>query len=162
MAWFRSVSAANRSLWGQDFQKRVTSTDPGTSGYLANWWDYHASAIDSKPIPLVINDGYQAACDAMMALRAVDARAPLHRRARQVRAQSGRPCPRDVSALRAHRGKNCRVVSVRPRPTDRAVRPGARAPSAARLYDGADAQFFGTYFYGVSPVEVLEDLEAAH
>lgn len=47
-----SVSAANRTLWGQKYQGRVSTTDPGTAGYLANWWDYHKSAIDSAPMGL--------------------------------------------------------------------------------------------------------------
>jgi hypothetical protein len=48
-----SVSAASRSLWSQQFQLRVSTTDPATLTYLANFWDYHKSAIDSAPQELV-------------------------------------------------------------------------------------------------------------
>lgn len=45
-----SVSAANKSLYGQPHQLRVVTTDPAGDAYLANWWLYHKSAIDSAPL----------------------------------------------------------------------------------------------------------------
>lgn len=66
-----AVTAANRALWGQAFQTRASTTDPATATYLANWWDYHKSAIDSQPIPTA-NVGtaatVQAVIDAITAL----------------------------------------------------------------------------------------------
>jgi hypothetical protein len=46
----RHGHAADRAIWGRPYQVRVTTTDPGGTDYLANWWDYHKSAIDSAPI----------------------------------------------------------------------------------------------------------------
>lgn len=66
-----SVSANDRSLWGQPYQLRVSTTDPGGTTYVANWWDYHKSATDSKPIELSVdNAGFpvshiQDQCDAI-------------------------------------------------------------------------------------------------
>jgi hypothetical protein len=45
-----AVSATERARYSQQFQTRVSTTDPGTTGYLANWWDYHPAAIDSDPV----------------------------------------------------------------------------------------------------------------
>lgn len=70
-----SVTAANRSLWSQPFQYRRGTTDPGTSGYLANWWDYHKSASDSKPLGASITTPsggdvtfYQTVCNTITSL----------------------------------------------------------------------------------------------
>lgn len=63
-----SVSAAGRSKWAQPFQTRVSTTDPGGTTYAANWWDYHRTAIDSRPIPTVLDTGAQVACDAITEL----------------------------------------------------------------------------------------------
>lgn len=45
-----SVSAANKSLYGQQHQLRAVTTDPAGDGYVGNWWLYHKSAIDSAPL----------------------------------------------------------------------------------------------------------------
>lgn len=66
-----SVSQSNRAIWGLKFQKRTTSTDPGGTTYVANWWDYDRSAIDSKPIELNCVSGTgagQIIADGLMAL----------------------------------------------------------------------------------------------
>lgn len=66
-----AVTAANRSLWGQQFQTRVSTTDPAGATYLPNWWDYHKSAIDSKPMAAEIRGAgglAQFVCDQITAL----------------------------------------------------------------------------------------------
>lgn len=57
------LRAEDRSKYSQSHQIRVSTTDPGGLTYPENWWDYHASAIDSKPLDLEIDNGYQNACD---------------------------------------------------------------------------------------------------
>lgn len=45
-----SVSAADKSKWGQQYQTRVKTTDPGQLDYLEDPWLFHKSAIDSPPV----------------------------------------------------------------------------------------------------------------
>lgn len=123
-----SVSQAKRAIWANRFQKQSMSTDPATSGYIANWWDYHKSAIDSNPIDLNCFAGVgatapgQTVADNMLALfrpwtRVFRFSASLDKYALN---------PGDCVTLTYPRygcesGKNCRVVSVNTRLTDRVV-----------------------------------------
>jgi hypothetical protein len=69
-----AVTAANRAAWGQQFQTRVTTTDPAGVTYPDNWWDYHKSVSDSAPMqtPLAAYPASttypQAACDEITTL----------------------------------------------------------------------------------------------
>lgn len=64
-----AVTAANRSLWSQDFQTRVKSTDADGLQYLNDWPTYHKTAIDSAPLETsYIGNAAQAFCDARFAL----------------------------------------------------------------------------------------------
>lgn len=123
-----SVSAENRSLWGQQFQLRVSTTDPGTSGYVDNWWDYHKSAIDSPPIEtgrssiFSSSAGIQSDCDGITD--------EFHPWTRVHRCTVGLDKydldPGDCVTVTYPRyglssGKNCRVISVKPRVTERVV-----------------------------------------
>lgn len=117
-----SVSAEDRSLWAQPFQARVSTTDPATATYLANWWDYHKTAIDSRPIDTIIDTGEQAACDAITALfrpwnRVIRVTVGLDKYALN---------PGDCVELTYPRygfdaGKNCRVAGVKVNLTDETV-----------------------------------------
>lgn len=116
-----AVSATNRAKWSKQFQYREQSTDPGTTGYLANWWDYHLTAIDSAPMPMNILSGSTAATDTLGLFapwtRVHRCTVGLHKYALN---------PGDCVTLTYPRyglsaGKNCRVISVKPRVTDRVV-----------------------------------------
>lgn len=121
-----SVLLADRSKWSLNYQNRTMSTDPGTGGYVANWWDYHESAIDSKPIVLPCFTG-----NATAALVVANGIASLFRPWTRVhRCTVGLDKyalnPGDCVLVTYPRygldaGKNCRVVSVRPRVSDRQV-----------------------------------------
>jgi len=64
-----NVSPEDRSTFGQKFRTRVKSTDPTGEQYLNDWWTYHKSAIDSKPLETVyVGSGAQAFCDERQAL----------------------------------------------------------------------------------------------
>lgn len=117
-----SVSAEDRTRWAQPFQTRVSSTDPGTDTYLANWWDYHKSAIDSRPVETVLDSGGQTACDAITAL--------FRPWTRVIRLSVGLEFyslnPGDCVRLVYPRwgmdaGKNCRVAGVKTRLSNQAV-----------------------------------------
>lgn len=115
-----AVDAEDRSLWAQPFQKRASTTDPATATYLANWWDYHRSATDSRPIPLEIDSGQQEAADNITELFAPWTR--VHRGVVGLDKYALNPgdCVTVVyprAGLSA--GKKCRVVSVKPRASDR-------------------------------------------
>lgn len=73
-----TATAENRAVWSRAYQVRVMTTDPGGTTYSDNWWDYHASAVDSDPIPMAIGTPLlsgvfasspgQDVCDAVTAL----------------------------------------------------------------------------------------------
>lgn len=116
-----AVTAANKSLYAQKFQLRYTTTDPGTSGYLANRWDYHKSAIDSRPVEL----------RAVTTQNRVDDTTELfqpwtrvHRCTVGIDKYALNPgdCVEvTFPDFGLDAGKNCRVISVRPRVSDRMV-----------------------------------------
>lgn len=118
-----AVSAADKSKWGQPFQTRVTTTDPPGTDYAGSWFVYHYSAIDSKPIASSIAQGgagMQFWVDAMTELFRPYTR--VHRAT--VGLDKYAIEPGDCVLLTHPRfgldeGKNCRVVSVRPRVTDK-------------------------------------------
>jgi hypothetical protein len=117
-----AVTASDRSKYGQQFQKRTTSTDPATTSYLANWWDYHKSATDSAPMPIWGFEGAeQAMADRLAALygpytRAFHCVVSLDK---YFRADGTVMSPGDCVTLTYPRyglssGKNMRVASVQP------------------------------------------------
>lgn len=129
-----SVSAADRARWSGKFQTRVTTTDPGTTGYLANWWDYHKSAIDSAPVEssLTTQDAFNSSgTDAADAQDVVDEMTALFQPWTRVhRCTVGLDKyalnPGDCVEVTYPRygldaGKNCRVISVRTDLNKRAV-----------------------------------------
>lgn len=120
-----NVSAGDRSLWAQPFQLRSATTDLGFGGYLSRWWIYHKSAIDSKPQPLCLDVGI------VVAQEVVDTMTDLFKPWTRVhRCTVGLDKyalnPGDCVSVTYPRygldaGKNCRVISVRPRLSDRQV-----------------------------------------
>jgi len=119
---FASLTASERSFYAQQFGTHVATTDPGTTGYLANWWDYHKSAIDSRPIETMRTVALQATCDEMTGLFRPWTR--VHRC--QVGIDKYALNPGDCVTLTYPRyglsaGKKCRVVSVNARLTERVV-----------------------------------------
>lgn len=122
-----SVSAASRSLWVRPFSSRAATTDPAGTTYLANWWDYHKSAIDSKPIeapgnttPIGTLSPSQAVCDAITEMFA-----PWTRPYRcTVGIDKYALNPGDCVTLTYPRyglssGKKVRVLTIKPRLADR-------------------------------------------
>jgi hypothetical protein len=49
------VSDQIRTIFSRPYQSRRAMTDPAGTTYVDNWWDYHKSAIDSKPIGLALS-----------------------------------------------------------------------------------------------------------
>jgi hypothetical protein len=129
-----SVSAEDRALWVNKHQTRVSTTDPGTATYLANRWDYHKSAIDSRPITssLATQDAFNSSgTDSADAQTVVDEMTELFQPWTRVhRGTVGLDKyarnPGDCITVTYPRyglgaGVKCRVVSVRPRVSDRVV-----------------------------------------
>jgi hypothetical protein len=123
-----SVSASDRSKWAQDFQVRVTNTDPAGTDYPNEWWSYHKTAIDSEPLQTRQHDTSgahvfaQAACDERSELfrpwtRVFKCTVGIDKYALN---------PGDAVLLKYPRygltvGKNFRVISTKVRPSDLAI-----------------------------------------
>lgn len=120
-----SVAAEDRSLWTQPYRLRATTTDPGTNGYLANWWDYHVTAIESAPRPTCLQVTTTPAQNIVDAITA-EFRPWTRPHRCTVGLDKYALNPGDCVTLTYPRyglaaGKNCRVISVKPRVSDREV-----------------------------------------
>lgn len=120
-----AVSPEDRSKWAQPHQTRVKSTDPTGEQYLADWWTYHRTAIDSKPLPVALvgtEENIQEFCDERQELFA-----PFTLVGRcTVGMDKYLVDPGDCVEVTYPRysldaGKNFRVASVKIRPSEKAV-----------------------------------------
>lgn len=122
-----TVSASDRTLYGQQYQLRVTTTDPPGADYPNDWWNYHRSVSGTNSVPL----GTKIYAAAVVAQQQCDERTELFRPwTRVFRCTVGLDKyalnPGDCVTVTYPRyglsaGKKFRVISIDAKPSDRKV-----------------------------------------